>query len=63
MRVITLDLGERHGRRVCIARRLEVVAQITIGKVDVQVKVCFVWQLRKGSLGDGRVGVDGRSCG
>ena len=53
MRAVALDLGERHGRRVCIAGRLEVVAQIAICKVDVQVKVCVVVDVWESILGDG----------
>jgi hypothetical protein len=63
VRAVAFDLGERHGRCVCIAGRLEVVAQIAICKVDVQVQVCVVGNVWESILGDGRVGVDCRGCG
>lgn len=47
MGAITLDLGERHGWRVCITGRLEWMAEISVCDVDVEVEVCIgghVWE-------------------
>jgi hypothetical protein len=63
VRAVALDLGERHGRRVRVARRFEVMSQIAVCKVDVQIEVCVVGQVWQSSLRDGRVGVDCRRCG
>jgi hypothetical protein len=60
---VAFDLGEGHGRRVCVAGRFEVVAQVAICKVDVQVEVCVVGKVWESVMGDGRVRVNCRDCG
>jgi hypothetical protein len=49
---VAFDLGERHGRRVCVTGRFEVVAQVAICQVDVEVEVCVIGQVRESILGD-----------
>jgi hypothetical protein len=41
MRAVALELCEGHGRRVCVAGRLEAMAEVAVGRVDVEVEVCF----------------------
>jgi hypothetical protein len=49
---VAFDLSERHGRRVCVTGRFEVVAQVAICQVDVEVEVCVIGQVRESILGD-----------
>jgi hypothetical protein len=41
MRAVALELCDVHGWRVRVTRRLETMTEVTIGRVNVEVKVCF----------------------
>lgn len=63
MRAIALELSDGQRWRVSVTRRLEAVAEVAIGRVNAEVKVCFrgyEWQC---GVGDGGVWVDCRGGG
>jgi hypothetical protein len=41
MRAVALELCDVHGWRVRVAGRLEAMTEVAVGRVDVEVEVCF----------------------